>query len=210
MNKVYTPEQVEFMRKHYPGTPLLDFTQMFNKRYGTSFKVAAISSALYTRGIKNGLCGEFTKGVRSSPATEFTKGHVPFNKGRKGIRMSPDTEFKKGHIPMNHKPIGSERICVDGYTWVKVKEPKTWREKHRIVYEEHHGPIPKGHAVIFADSNRQNFGPDNLILVSRGELAVMNTKGLITKNAELTKSGVATARLLMKITERNRSRKEKK
>lgn len=54
-----------------------------------------------------------------SIASRFSKGHIPQNKGK---RMSPEvyekvkgTMFKKGQDPINHRPVGSERVNVDGY-----------------------------------------------------------------------------------------------
>ena len=91
--------------------------------------------------------------------------------------------------------------------WVKVNDIKNakksvnWVQKHRLVYEASHGPIPKNHAVIFLDGDRQNFNPDNLQAVSRGTLARLNQNGLIYKSAELTKVGVNIAKLISKMTE---------
>ncbi|WP_083612210.1 HNH endonuclease [Paenibacillus sp. P32E] len=39
--------------------------------------------------------------------------------------------------------------------------------------------VPKGHAIIFGDGDRQNFDPNNLILITRGQLAIMNKRGRI-------------------------------
>lgn len=66
---------------------------------------------------------------------------------------------------------------------------------------------PKGHVVIFADGNQQNVTIENLLLVSRRELAVMNKRGLIANSAELTKAGVMVADIYLKIGERKRKRK---
>lgn len=108
--------------------------------------------------------------------------------------------FKKGHIPATKKPIGYERTHPDGYTWVKVAEPDVFRPKHRVIYEQHYGPIPKGYNVIFADRNKSNFDIDNLILVSDAELCVMGTKKLLYKgNIEATKTGLTIAKLMLKI-----------
>ena len=74
-------------------------------------------------------------------------------------------------------------------------------QKHRLVYEASHGPIPKNHAVIFLDGDTRNFDPSNLQAVSRGTLAILNKRGLIYKNAELTKVGVNIAKLISKIAE---------
>lgn len=78
---------------------------------------------------------------------------------------------------------------------VKIAEPNKWRGKHVVVWESLNGPRPKGQKVIFADGNHRNFNPENLILVSNEELLIMNSKGLVTQDAELTKTGHTVAKL---------------
>lgn len=108
-----------------------------------------------------------------SKATRFKKGHVPATKGKK---LSPEqyasamrTAFKKGHVPHNHMEIGSERINGDGYREVKVAEPNKWRAKHRIVWEQHHGPIPPGYNIQFRNHDKLDCRIENLYMISRAE-----------------------------------------
>ena len=134
------------------------------------------------------------------------KGNVPSNKGKKWDEyLSKEkqercrkTTFKKGNKPLNYRPIGSERINVDGYTEIKVEEPDKWDLKHRIIYAEHNGPIPKGYKVIFADGNKLNLEIDNLILVSNAEELIMNRNRLIFDDKELTKTGANIAKVIDK------------
>ena len=106
-------------------------------------------------------------------AHRFSKGHIPDNKGK---RMSPEvyaqvqrTMFKKGHRPHNHRAVGSERINVDGYIEVKVAEPNRWRVKHRIIWEQVNGAIPKGFNVQFKNHNPLDCRIENLYLISKAE-----------------------------------------
>lgn len=148
----------------------------------------------------------------------FEKGDIPHNKGIKRKEwMSAEseaicerTQFKKGQAPKNKKPIGSERICVDGYIEVKVSEKGRWALKHRIVYEQAYGKIPKGYVVVFADGNKLNLELDNLLLVSRNELCRMNQNKLFTNDKELTKSGLALTKLMNKLYENGQAEINKK
>lgn len=115
----------------------------------------------------------------NSIATRFKKGHVSHNKGKKmdaeTYAKVRGTMFKKGNIPANHRPVGSERLNVDGYVEVKIAEPNKWRGKHRVIWEREHGEVPKGYSVSFKNGNRQDFSLDNLILVSWSDLMNRNS-----------------------------------
>ena len=110
-------------------------------------------------------------------ATRFQKGHTSFSKGRKieewmsleGIVNSSRTRFKKGRPSQNIRPVGSERVNVDGYIEIKIAEPSKWRQKQRVVWEAEHGPVPDGYIVSFIDSNKQNCELSNLRLMTRAD-----------------------------------------
>jgi len=105
------------------------------------------------------------------------KGCTPKNKGLKqteymsaeGIEKSSRTRFKKGNIPKNIRPVGSERITKDGYLEVKVGEPNKWDLKHRIIWQQEKGSIPKGYNVQFKDKPTLNITIDDLYLISRSD-----------------------------------------
>lgn len=186
----YTSEQRDFIRTHYKGISSLDLSIKFNEEFGTNLTKDQLRWYKKNHKLPNGL------------DAKFKKGNKPYNKGTKGIAKPNKTSFKKGNIPPNHRPIGSERINIDGYTEVKVGEPNKWKFKHRIIWEEKFGAIPRGHAVMFADRNKQNFEIDNLILVSTRQLQVMNNKKLIQDDADLTKTGLVIANVLIKIADK--------
>lgn len=97
-------------------------------------------------------------------------------------------------------------MLSDGYIWVKVddqpKVPKSvnWKQKHVLLWEEENGPVPENHVVLFLDNDRTNITIENLALVSRAQLAVLNKNGLIQDYADATKAGILTADLIMSIT----------
>lgn len=126
-------------------------------------------------------------GLRKSPEVfdmlrrrgQFKKGHEPHSKGRKiwtwmtaeGIERSKAGRFKKGEFradnPSN-RPDGYEKVYSDGYVWAKVPGGHK-KQKHRLVWEQAHGPIPKGMCIRFKDGDRTNCAVDNLFMVSRAE-----------------------------------------
>lgn len=111
-------------------------------------------------------------------------GSVPPNKGRKGTDyLSPEaiagmskTQFKKGSVPPNHKPVGYERITKNGYIEVKTGEGMfKFKLKHRLIWEQHNGPIPKGTNIQFNDRNPLNCDISNLYAIVRGAQMKQNS-----------------------------------
>lgn len=191
----YSREHAEFIKTNVNGRYVQELTDMFNAHFGVDLKTSQIKAFIQRNGLKNGMDGRF------KPGTE------PPNKGTKGLYNvgGNKTSFKKGDRPVNYMPVGSERVNCDDYVDIKIADPNRWRGKHLVVWEEHNGrPVPKGHVVIFGDRNRRNFDPNNLILVSRSQLATMNKKKLIQDNAELTRSGVILADIYHKISQRKK------
>ncbi len=186
----YTQAQADFIAKNIKGTKTDELTQMFNSHFGLNLKVSQIRAFLKNHGLKSCL------------DCRFKSGHVPANKGKKGTGGWEPTQFKKGQKSHNYMSVGSERVNGDGYVDIKIADPNKWKGKHILVWEEHNGPVPKGYVVIFGDGNRRNFDIDNLILVSRQQLLILNRKKLIQNDTDLTKTAVIMASLYQKIYER--------
>jgi hypothetical protein len=176
--------------------------EMFNERFGTNLPATTILSLTFRNGLKNERDCRFNKGYEP---TQFKKGLTPWNKGKKGVNFGgKQTQFKAGNLPRNYKPVGTQRTNAGGYVEIKIADPKTWKPKHIIVWEATNGPVPKGNVVLFADGNQQNVTLENLLLISRSKLAVMNRRGLMSGDPELTKTGVVIADIYLKIGERKR------
>ena len=103
-------------------------------------------------------------------------------------------------------PTGTERKNSDGFIVVKVSHTGTdfekWKFKHRLIWEQERGPIPEGHIITFADGNKYNFDLDNLVCVTKAEIIQMNYNSLRSKDAEVTKAGIAITRLNLTIHRR--------
>lgn len=192
------PEKIKkFISENYIGIGHKDMADMLNNKFGTSYTKEQIKNYYGRHSLNSGLDGR------------FKKGHDSWNKGLKGVVTGGfQTQFKKGNIPSNRVPIGTERIdSKDGYTYVKIKDGylnKNWKLKHVLIYEEHNGPIPEEHVVIFGDGDKSNFDLDNLILVSRQQLLILNRNKLIQNDADLTRTGVIIADLHQKIYDKKR------
>lgn len=177
----YTPEQDRFLRDNVSGRSVIELTAMFNECFNLNLRYAQISGALRSRGIHRG---------------------VVFR-------------FKKGHIPPNRKTLGSEKLNSDGYVTVKMSNVgsyrEQWKRKHIVIWEQHYEPLKKDEVILFGDGDKTNFDIDNLIKISRRELGMLNKRGLIKNDAELTRTGVLIADVLLKANEvkKNRTKSRK-
>lgn len=194
----YSEENVKFLIENVKGISHKELTKRFNNRFNTNLSESALANMKRKLNLTNDI------------DTKFKKGQTSWNKGRKmsteQYEKCKKTMFQKGNSS-NARPVGDERIDIDGYTYIKVKQPNKWVLKHRWLYEKEKGKIPKGYNLIFADGNKQNLNLDNLILVSNSELFIMNQKGLYKQDKELTKSGAIVAKVLDKVNKRKRDTK---
>lgn len=118
----------------------------------------------------------------------FAKGAEPFNKGVPMASWNPNsdackaTQFRKGQVSGRArellKPIGTLRVVKGGTLERKVSNDgpypaARWRSVHRLVWEAAHGPMPRGHLVVFkpgmATAVESEITLDRLELVSRAE-----------------------------------------
>lgn len=176
--KNWTDEQVEDLKKYYPNSNnefLINyFGCSISKIYNKVNQLKIYKSPEYIENKKNEWINNLLK---HGKAHRFKKGQESWNKGIKGFMKANVTSFKKGQKPINHVNIGSERTDKDGYSFIKIAEPSVWKLKHRIIWEERFGEIPKTHAVIFVDGNKLNFDLNNLALVHRRDLLFFNRHG---------------------------------
>lgn len=172
--KIWTSEDDRFLRDNFPFKSSSEIAEQLG------CPVYSVNNRAYKLGVKkdpeylrtlNKRLGESLH--ESGRVYQYSKGHVPFNRGKKMpahvYEKAKATMFSKGHTPKNHKPVGYERVNVDGYVEIKIEEHQKFVLKHRLVWEQSNGLIPEGYNVQFRDGNRQNCSLENLYLISRSE-----------------------------------------
>lgn len=190
----YSQEEIDFIKSYAPGRSYKETQEAFKKEFGWELRYEQLKGVIARHKIITGRDGRFKKRC------------VPYNKGEK---MSDEiyskcypTMFKEGHKPHNTDPIGTEKMLADGYIWVKiddkpkVKKQVNWKQKHKLIWEEANGPLPEGYVLTFLDGDHTNCELSNLAMIKRGENATMNRMRLYSSNKELTKTGIAIAKLV--------------
>lgn len=173
----WTEEEKMFLKETVPGRHRSEVIALFREKFGVTEETVSdsmIIGAMKRYGFKTGFTGR------------YEKGHPSPTKGRKREEWCPpeaierikQTQFKKGAKPHNSVPLGSLRFS-DGFLQVKTSEGfgmANWELLQRMVYELFYGEIPEEMIVDFADGNRLNMNPSNLVLVTRGEHLKANEK----------------------------------
>lgn len=186
----YTAAHIKFITENVVGHSRKELTEMVNSQFGLELSLSQITGFIKNNKLSSGI------------DCTFKPGNIPFNKGKKGFGGWEPTQFKKGNKPLNYRPVGSERVSVDGYVEIKVADPGKWRHKHVVTWEEENGPVPKGKVLLFLDGNQLNVSVDNLQLITRSQLARLNNLDLISHDADLTKTGIIITDVYQKIGER--------
>lgn len=170
IRKVWTQEEIDILSRMYPDHFAKEIAGVLGRGV-SSIYCKAQQLGLECTPDKIRRSGLLSCNHPNNVAARFTKGHHPSNKGKK---MPPEvyskvarTMFKKGQTPVNHRDVGSERVNVDGYIEIKVAEPNRWRLKHRVIWEQVNGEIPRGHNVQFKNHNPLDCRIENLYLISR-------------------------------------------
>lgn len=198
----YTPEMDDFLRSFIPGHTWQEIARAFEERFGHPMTKRIVENNKRRLGVLSGtIGGRFEKG-RPSPRKGKTwdeMGVSPEAQAR-----SRTTCFKKGNEPHNGRkiPLGAERVSEDGYIQVKVSRFRRarvndgWRMKHHIVWEEANGrPVPPSTMIVFADGDKRNFDPDNLVAVPRSIWSVIARQNIPYCDRQSLEAAMSLAKL---------------
>jgi len=180
----WLPADDQVLRELYPDTVTKVIADKLGRKIATVYARARVLGLKKSQAFQNSeLSGRTLPGHRRV-AGQFAKGHQSWNKGTHfdaGGR-SVDTRFGKGHKPMNTVPIGTIITDGDGYQKQKIREnaPRgmtrfNWRFCHLLLWEQHHGPVPAHHNVVFVNGNKADLRIENLELITRQEQMRRNT-----------------------------------
>lgn len=177
--KIYPQGMYEFVRDNSWGVSSAEMSRMIKEKFDFDYSPTAVKQFRQRWGIRSGVTGW------------YQKGHPPGTKGKtleEICKGDPDklarvmaTQYKKGNKPENELPIGTITKTTAGFV-IRKKAMKgsfadRWEYMHRVVWEEHHGPVPDGSMIIFKDGNKENYDISNLMLISRSITGAMAKAG---------------------------------
>lgn len=170
----WTKAEDDLLRELYSDKPNAYLAEIFNR------SKRSVQHRAFVLGIQKS--PEFAK--QQLEKGWFPKGHVPFNKGKKwihfmsaeGMRNSAKTQFRG--TPHNARPDGYEMLRAEHhgkrYWWIKPPGKTRMMPKHRWLWEQAHGEIPKGYNVQFKDGDTTNCVLENLYLITRDKQVRQN------------------------------------
>jgi hypothetical protein len=189
----YTPEEEQLIRELYPNTATKDIAKRLGRQLSSIYQAAyKLGLAKSSEFLASDLSGRIQRGKQNpaTQATQFKRGHTTWNAGKKGVTgnhpNSRATQFKPGRPPeesLNYRPIGSLRVCRDGYVEIKLNDTdpcttRRWAALHRVVWERERGPVPEGCVITFKEgqftTDPDRITTDILECITRGELAKRN------------------------------------
>lgn len=188
---LYSKEELAFIKCNRK-MPRRNLLAAFVERFGRTITL----NGLY------GICK--TKGWRTGRAFRLKKGQCP--PGGEKFR------FKKGHIPPQAKTLGHESTDK-GYIRVSVAKTspsgfeRTMVPKHRWLWEQQHGPIPRG-MILKCKGERSNSDPSNWECVPNSVLFRLQNRGHTSAPAVLKPTIMAVAKLEDSIRKKSRPKKK--
>ena len=224
----WRPEQLFMLRWLYPDFKADEVAQCIGRSVGSVHRKAVLLEIGKPDAFKASFSSGRIQAANTDPrmlATRFKPGHKTWNEGVKGSTGLHEncrkTQFKPGQKPHTTAPVGAYRINVT--KGIPRLEQKTndkpgpnhvrWIPVTRLVWEQHHGPIPPKHIIVFADSKQattvlEEITVDKLICISRKENALRNS--MYAKSHELGRLSQLKGAITRQINRITREHKEQK
>lgn len=202
----WTPTEIDMLRRLYPQHTSVGVARLLGRSQSSVHQKATALGIAKSPEFRAALTRERMRTGQQHPnivANRFKPGQQPWNKGVKGSTgLHPNcrvNHFQPGQMSgaaqHNYVPIGTLRITRDGILERKVtddpsiKPARRWVAEARLVWEAAHGPIPRGHIVVFKPgqktTNPELITADRLECITRADNGRRNHPA--NKSPELAK-----------------------
>ena len=223
----WRPEQLFMLRWLYPDFKADEVALCIGRSVGSVHRKAVLLEIGKSDAFKASFASGRIQAANTDPrmvATRFKPGQKAWNEGVKGSTGLHDncrkTQFKPGQKPHTWVPVGSYRINTSkGVPRLERKmndkpgpNHVRWIPVARLVWEQHNGPIPPKHIVVFADSKQattvlEEITVEKLVCISRAENAARNS--MYSKSHELGRLSQIKGAITRQINRITREHKEK-
>lgn len=126
----------------------------------------------------------------------FKNGNIPFMKGRKRP-PDPNQDKNLNKKGMRYASPGNEKIHPYGYILITAERAGVLKyvSKHKLLWEQTNGPVPKGMVLKCLDGDKQNTDPSNWECVPTGVLSRLRKRCFENAPPELKPTIIAVAKL---------------
>ena len=179
--KIWSDEELKLLEQEFPYTSTKCLAEKLNRSEKSVYAMAYLKKIHkadeYLETTLKIICRQ---AASKNTSTQWKKGHKPINKGKRwyefmsqeGQEKSFQTTFKEGHLPHNTKKDGEISIRIDKRgvknQFIRISLSK-WMPLSHYNWIQVHGPIPKGHCVVYKDRNTMNANIDNLELITQAD-----------------------------------------
>jgi hypothetical protein len=165
--------------------------------------VAKLKHCISTHGTASKSLGA-SKAAGRSISGKFEAGHAALNKWNNDHPNIARTRFKSGNKPAHKIKYPGHEYVRQGFIQVRIEEtdprsgrPYRYVAKHRLLWEQVHGPIPAG-MVLKCKGDKLNTDPSNFELVPNAmqwRLSENGGRGYDEASTELKPTIMAVAKL---------------
>ncbi len=166
--------------------------------------------------MRNKYTKEFENFVRKNASKYTRKELILLLENKFNVKLSNDalrrylnrhkidkyTDYKKYNVrDVKRSKIGAEKITKEG-VFIKIAQPDIWRRKTRVMYEKYHNcKLTEEEYILFLNQNINDFRKENLVKITKKELAYLHNNKTLSSNPSLTKLALLSAKLMIKIKE---------
>lgn len=185
--RLWTDEESDWLRNNIAELSYKELTKTFNKKFERNLSVTAVEHKCARLGINHGKKTTFEKGKHNPCSMTLPIGAETISAGKVYVKVS-DAPLSGGRLS------GGRTRYAEGGNFV---------QKNRYIYEQHHGPIPKGYMIVSLVNDRNNFEPQNLYATTRAVNMMMCQNKWYTESRENTLTAIKYCELQFALKKRN-------
>jgi hypothetical protein len=181
MKNRWNDADVEYLREHYPTTPMDELCRALNCKPWRIYSKAKQMGFKRDPEYKLQVCRKLGKELSESPeskAARFKPGQAT-HRLAKGVYYPgvEKTWFKPGHKVHTEMHDGAISVRKDkrgvAYKFIRIAK-SVWVHLHRHIWEQAHGPVPEGYVIRFKNGDQLDVRLDNLECITLKENARRN------------------------------------